>query len=384
MTAIATPPVSLLHHFAALKDPRSDHTKRHPLLDLIGLTLCAVIAGADAWTDVESYGRAKQEWLGTFLDLPHGIPSHDTLGRLFAALDPAAFQDCFLAWMHTIVNASGGKLIAIDGKALRRSFDTANGKSAIHLVSAWACDNHLLLGQQQVSEKSNEIAAIPELLKLLDLQGALVTIDAMGCQKDITRRITAGGGDYVLAVKDNQPTLHADVQQVFHDGLETDFAGLEHRSHRTTGRGHGRTETRHYHLVKVPPAVRRKHPGFAGLRTLGMVFSVRQVGAGEPTAETRFYISSLDLKITAFAEAVRGHWSVENNLHWVLDVAFQEDGSRLREDHGPANLGLVRRIALSLLKQAPTAKKVGIAGKRKQAGWDDDFLARVLLGRSAR
>jgi predicted transposase YbfD/YdcC len=384
MTAPAAPPVSLLHHFAAVEDPRTGQPTRHPLLDLIGLTLCAVIAGADAWTDIENYGRAKQDWLESFLDLPNGIPSHDTLGRVFAALDPATFQDAFLAWMHAVVNASDGKLIAIDGKALRRSFDTANGKSAIHLVSAWACDNHLLLGQQQVSEKSNEITAIPALLKLLDLQGALITIDAMGCQKEITRRITTAGGDYVLAVKDNQPTLHADVQQIFHAGLENDFAGLEHRAHRTTGRGHGRTETRHYHLVRVPKALARKHPGFAGLRTVGMVFSERQVGDGPATAETRFYISSLDLKVKAFAEAVRGHWSVENNLHWVLDVAFQEDASRVRKDHGPANLGLVRRIALSLLKQAPTAKKVGVACKRKTAGWNDDFLVRVLLSRPAR
>jgi predicted transposase YbfD/YdcC len=384
MPAPATTPVSLLHHFADLDDPRTGQPTRHPLLDLIGLTLCAVIAGADAWTDIENYGRAKQGWLETFLDLPNGIPSHDTLGRVFAALDPVAFQDAFLAWMHAVVNAARGKLVAIDGKALRRSFDTANGKSAIHLVSAWACENHLLLGQHQVSEKSNEITAIPELLKLLDLQGALVTIDAMGCQRDITRRITTAGGDYVLAVKENHPTLHAAVQQIFHDGLETDFTGLEHRAHRTTDRGHGRTETRHYHLVRVPEEFAGNHPGFAGLRTVGMVFSVRQVGDAEATAETRFYISSLDLKVKAFAEAVRGHWAVENNLHWVLDVAFREDESLVRKDHGPANLGPVRRIALSLLKQAPTAKKVGVACKRKTAGWNDAFLVRVLLGCSAR
>ena len=383
MTAPTAPPVSLLHHFADLDDPRTGLPTRHPLLGLIGLTLCAVLAGADAWTDVENYGRAKQDWLETFLDLPHGIPSHDTLGRVFAALDPAAFQEAFLAWMHAVVGASRGKLVAIDGKALRHSFDTANGKSAIHLVRAWASDNHLLLGQQQVADQSNEVAAIPALLKLLDLQGALVTIDAAGCQKGVTRQITAGGGDYVLAVKDNQPTLHADVHQVFLDGLEGDFAGRKHRYHRTTERGHGRTETRHYHLVQVPRSLAGKHPGFAGLRTLGMVFRERQVGEGPPTAETRFYISSLDLQVRAFAEAVRGHWSIENNLHGVLDVTFQEDASRVRKDHGPANLGLVRRIALSLLKRAPTAKKVGLACKRKQAGWNDDFLVQVLLGRSS-
>jgi predicted transposase YbfD/YdcC len=380
MTALATAPVSLLHHFADLTDPRSDHTKRHPLLDLIALTLCAVLSGAEGWTDVENYGHAKCDWLETFLELPHGIPSHDTLGRVFAALDPDAFQRCFLGWMHAVVGASRGKLVAIDGKALRRSLDAAKGKSAIHLVSAWACDNHLLLGQRAVADKSNEITAIPALLELLDLHGALVTIDAMGCQRQIAERIRDGGGDYVLALKENQPTLYADVQRLLLDGLEDDFAGLAHRAHRTAERGHGRTEERHYHQVVVPEELARAHAGFPGLRTVGMVYSERRVGDGEVVGETRFYISSLGLGVKVFAEAVRGHWSVENNLHWVLDVAFREDESRVRKDHGPENLGLVRRIALSLLKKAEGRKKCGIAAKRKQAGWDDDFLVEVLLG----
>jgi predicted transposase YbfD/YdcC len=380
MTATAPAPVSLLAHFADLDDPRSDHTKLHGLLDLIALTLCAVVSGADAWTDVETYGLQKQDWLEAFLDLPNGIPSHDTLGRVFAALDPAAFQRCFLGWMHAVVGASRGKLVAIDGKALRHSFDTARGKSAIHLVSAWASANHLLLGQQAVADKSNEITAIPELLKLLDLQGALVTIDAMGCQKQIAADIVAGGGDYVLAVKENQPTLYADVQRVFLDGLADDFAGLEHRYYHAAEQGHGRTEERHYHSVAVPEHLAAKHAEFAGLRSFGMVFSERQVGTGPMVCETRFYISSLRPQVQVFAGAVRGHWSVENHLHWVLDVAFQEDASRVRKDHGPENLGLVRRIALSLLKRAPTKKKVGIACKRKQAGWNDEFLVQVLIG----
>ncbi len=378
------PPVSLQHHFANLTDPRSDHTKHHPLLDLIGLTLCAVIAGADTWTDIARYGRAKIDWLATFLDLPHGIPSHDTLGRVFAALDPAAFRDCFLAWMHAVVGASRGKLVALDGKTLRHSFDTANGKSALHLVSAWACDNHLLLGQRAVDDKSNEITAFPELLKLLDLHGALVTIDAMGCQKTLTEKITARGGDYVLALKDNQPTLHEDVHQLFLAGLADDFAGLPHQERRTQGRGHGRTEARHYHLVRVPEALAQKHAEFVGLKTVGMVFSERQVGNAETTAETRYYISSLDLDVQAFADAVRGHWSIENNLHWVLDMTFQEDASRVRKDHGAENLGLFRRIALSLLERAEEGKRTSLAGKRKLAGWNDQFLQKVLLGRSAR
>jgi len=382
MTASANTPVSLLHHFADLGDPRSDHTKLHGLLDIIALTLCAVVSGAECWTDVETYGEEKFDWLGTFLDLPNGIPSHDTLGRVFASMDSAAFQECFLSWMYAVVGASKGKLIAIDGKTLRRSFDTAKGKSAIHLVSAWASDNHLLLGQQAVADKSNEITAIPALLKLLDLQGALVTIDAMGCQKRITEEIVASGADYVLAVKENQPTLHEDVQRVFMEALENDFADVAHRYHHTTEEGHGRTETRHYHLIDVPEELARKHSQFAGVRTLGMVFSQRQVGDGPEALETRFYISSMGLKVKAFAEAVRGHWSIENNLHWVLDVVFQEDASRLRKDHGPENLGLLRRIALSLLKKATTRKKVGIACKRKSAGWNNDFLVAVLLGKA--
>ena len=379
MTASAHTPVSLLHHFAKLDDPRTDHTKLHGLLDIIAITLCAVVSGCDHWTDIETYAEEKFDWLATFLDLPNGIPSHDTLGRVFAALNAAAFQECFLSWMHAVVGASNGKLIAIDGKTLRRSFDTAKGKNAIHLVSAWASENHLLLGQQAVADKSNEITAIPALLKLLDLQGALVTIDAMGCQKRITEEIIAGGADYVLAVKDNQPTLHEDVQRVFMEALENDFKGLPQRSHHTTEQAHGRTEERHYHLIEVPEELARKHSQFVGVRTLGMVFSQRKLGAGPEALETRFYISSMGLKVKAFAEAVRGHWSIENNLHWVLDVVFQEDASRLRKDHGPENLGLLRRIALSLLKRATLKKKVGIACKRKAAGWNNDFLVTVLL-----
>jgi predicted transposase YbfD/YdcC len=312
MATPAAPPLSLLHHFADLDDPRADHTKRHDLLDIVALTVCAVVSGADAWTEVETYGLQKQPWLETFLALPNGIPSHDTLGRVFAALDPAAFQRCFVGWMRAVVNASRGRLVAIDGKALRHSFDTARGKSALHLVSAWASANHLLLGQCAVDEKSNEITAIPELLKLLDLQGALVTIDAMGCQKRIAADIVAAGGDYVLAVKENQPGLYADVERVFLGGLEDDFAGLEHRYHHTAERGHGRTEERHYHVVAVPEELADAHAEFAGLRTIGMVFSERQVGDGPVAVETRFYISSLRPQVKAFAAAVRGHWGIEN------------------------------------------------------------------------
>lgn len=369
--------VSLRHCFADLQDFRREHCRLHSLWDIIALTICAVISGADSWVDVEQYGRDKLPWLRTFLGLAHGIPAHDTFGRVFARLDPAAFRQGFLNWVGALVEATAGRLVAIDGKTLRRSFDTAGGKGALHLISAWASENHLLLGQQAVDGKSNEITAIPELLRLLDLAGAIVTIDAMGCQKAIAAQVCEAGGDYVLALKDNQGTLLEDVRQLFIDGLDNDFAGVEHHSCRTTDDGHGRRESRHYHVVRVPEELAQRHPGWEGLRTLGMAFSERQVGDKEPTLEARFFISSLAPKVKAFARAVRGHWGVENALHWVLDVSFREDESRLRKDHGPENLALVRRLAASLLQRETTARG-GVASKRKHAGWNNDYLLHVL------
>jgi predicted transposase YbfD/YdcC len=372
-----TPKASIRQCFADLTDPRREHNRLHTLWDIIALTICAVVCGADSWVEVEQYGRRKRPWLETFLELPHGIPSHDTLGRVFALLDPAAFQQRFLAWVGALVEATAGRLVAIDGKALRHSFDTAAGKGALHLVSAWATANHLVLGQQAVDSKSNEITAIPELLKVLDLSGAVVTIDAMGCQKAIAAQIHAAGGEYVLALKDNQGTLYDDVQQLFLEGLEADFVGMGHRCWRTAERGHGRVESRHYHVLPVPKALAAAHPGWEGWRSLGMVFSERQVGDGEATCETRFFLSSLKAKVKTFAGAVRGHWGIENSLHWVLDVSFREDDSRLRKDHGPENMALLRRMAASLLQNEFKAKG-GVACKRKQAGWDDDYLLQVL------
>jgi predicted transposase YbfD/YdcC len=276
-----------------------------------------------------------------------------------------------------LVEATAGRVIAVDGKALRHSFDTADGKGPLHLVSAWATANRLLLGQQAVDSKSNEITAIPELLKILELAGAIVTIDALGCQKGIAAQILAAGADYVLAVKDNQPTLHDDVRQVFREGLENDFANCEHYYYRTVDEDHGRIETRHYHVVPVPEQLAERHPEWQGLRSLGMVFSERQVGCQEPSFETRFFINSLPPRVRTFARAVRSHWGIENVLHWVLDISFREDESRLRKDHGPENLGLIRRLAASLLHQE-TSAKVGTACKRKQAGWDNEYLLKVL------
>ena len=369
--------ISLQDCFSVVRDPRREHQRFHPLWDIIAITICAVVAGADCWPEVAAYGRCKEEWLASFLELPFGIPSHDTFARVFALLDPLSFQEGFKNWVQALVEATEGRVIAIDGKTLRHSFDHAKDKSALHLVGAWAAENNLILGQQAVDRKSNEITAIPKLLEMIDVSGAIVTIDAMGCQKEIAAKIVEKKGDYVLALKGNQENLHRDVKNLFLKALENDFEGLEHQSCRTTDSGHGREETRVYYVVEAPEDLVKRYPEWKGLKTLGLAISERQVGDATPTVEMRFYLSSLDAKVKTFARAVRGHWKIENQLHWVLDVSFHEDGSRLREGHAQENLALIRRMAVSLLQKETTAKQ-GVAGKRKKAGWDDDFLLKVL------
>jgi len=372
-----TPTVSIRQCFADVSDPRREHRRLHRLWDIIAITICAVVGNADSWVEVARYGVRKRAWLETFLELPNGIPSHDTFNRVFALLDPTALQQGFGHWMEALVEATAGRLVAIDGKTLRHSFDRADGKGPLHLVSAWASENRLVLGQYPVDSKSNEITAIPELIQMLDLSGAIVTIDAMGCQKEIAAGLDDAGADYVLALKGNQETLYADVQQVFLDGLEYDFAGLEHHEYQTVDDNHGRAETRTYHIVPAPKELKQRHADWQGLRSLGMEFSECQVGEQEATCETRFFISSLAPRVKTFARAVRGHWGIENSLHWVLDISFREDDSRLRKDHGPENLALLRRLAVSLLHQEDT-RKVGVACKRKEAGWDNNYLLEVL------
>ena len=382
----ATAAGGFLRFFCDLPDPRQGSVV-HRLHDMVVIAVLAVICGADGWVQVEQFGRAKFKWLGTFLDLPGGVPSHDTFGRVFAALDPAAFERCFVAWMSALVEVAGGKLVAIDGKALRRSFGHAWDRSGMaHLVSAFVTcgGNRLVFGQLAVDGKSNEITAIPRLLALLDLKGAVVTIDAIGCQRDIAGRIVAGGGDYALPVKDNQKGLLRKVKALLDEAVLAGFAGMTHGSYEEAGEGHGRVEARR---VWVTDEVRwlgkgllGKWPGLAG-GSLAVVERVRQdLGdpAGKVTTERAYYISSLGgTDARRFAGAVRGHWAVENNLHWQLDVSFAEDDRRIRNGHGAENFSRLCRIALNLLERDTTVK-AGVKTKRLNAGWDHDYLLRLI------
>lgn len=369
--------VSIRACFAEVPDPRREHLRLHNLWDIIAITILAVISGADSWVEVAKYGVSKFDFLTTFLELPNGIPSHDTFNRVFSLVKPAALQQGFVKWVQAIAETTLGRVVAIDGKTARHSYDKAAGKGPLHMVSAWASENRLLLGQQACDAKSNEITAIPELIKTLEISGAIVTIDAMGCQKEIAAVIRDADADYVLAVKDNQPTLHADIREVFAAGLDNGFAGLEHHSYCTEEQGHGRIETRVYHVVAVPADLAARHPEWQGLRSIGMVYSERQQGNKQPSIETRVFISSMPPRVKKFARAVRNHWGIETSLHWVLDVDFREDDSRLHKGHGQENMGLIRRLSASLLHNESTCK-AGIACKRKCAGWDDDYLLKVL------
>jgi len=334
-----------------------------------------VLSGCNSFVEIERYGKKKLEFFRQFLELPNGIPSHDTLSRVFAALKPEVFQACLIAWLDEFRQAGERDIIPIDGKTLRRTFQA--GKSALHSVSAWSTRHHLTLGQVAVAAKSNEIAAIPKLLELLDVQGAIVTIDAAGCQKNIAAQIVNAGGDYILALKGNHEHLYQNVQEVFTKHLESGRAEQGAGYCRIANRSHGRGEVRHCYALEAPQTLRGR-TDWAGLLTIVMVVGIRTI-AGVETADVRYYLSSLPAKARQLVEAIRAHWGIENGLHWVLDIAFDEDHCRVRKDHGPENLAMLNRLAISLLKQ-DKQNKVGIACKRKMCGWHDPYLLDILTG----
>jgi predicted transposase YbfD/YdcC len=370
--------------FATLEDPRVERTKWHSLEAIVTIALCGVICGADSWVEIEAFGQAKEAWFATVLELPHGIPSHDTFGRVFAALDPLQFEACFREWIAGVGRRLGLELdrgvVALDGKTLRRSHERGVGQRALHLVSAWAAEARVVLAQRAVRAKANELTALPAVLQLLALQGCIVTIDAMGCHASLAQAIVDKEADYVLALKDNQPRLSADVQALFADAQAADFAGLAHQTHRQVAGGHGRVEVRRAWTITDPAYLRYLDPQgtWPHLRSIGMVQAERRVGT-RVTHEVRYYLSSLEGAEAARAlnTAVRSHWGIENRLHWMLDVAFREDESRVRVGHAAHNLALLRRIALTLLQHEPTAR-CGIKAKRLKAGWDHRYLLKVL------
>jgi len=368
--------VRIQDHFANLTDPRRRKVL-YPLVNVVTIAVCAVICGADDFVAIAKFGRAKRNWLSQFLDLTDGIPSHDRFNAILAAIKPAEFETCLLSWITALHEITGGQLVAIDGKTLRRSFDAATSKSAIHMVSAWATANLITLGQVVVDEKSNEITAIPELLKIIEISGSLVTIDAMGCQTEIAQTILDAEADYVLAVKKNQPTLYDGISWHFLTQHEEDFAQVRVSRHQTHEKAHGREETRSYYVCSVPRDLpdRKRWPKLAAI---GWTIN-DTVRDGKRCHEMRYYIMSRKLSAKQFAAAVRGHWSIENRLHWQLDVSFGEDQSRLRRGHADVNFSSLRRTALSLLKNNQTVK-VGVKNKRLTAGWDDTYLQQVLLG----
>ena len=367
---------TILECFSTLTDPRLNRRKRHLLEDIVVLAICGVLSGADDWVGIAAFGQAKYHWFKQFLSLPHGIPSHDTFGRVLALILPDEFQACFTRWIQAVALNTQGQVIPIDGKTLRRSHDRRRGQSAIHMVSAWASANRLVLGQLKTEAKSNEITAIPELLQVLDISGCIITIDAMGCQKRIADLIIQKEADYVLALKANHEHLFQEVtallaQKAVPDGQEPAFDYLE-----TKTKDHGRLEIRRYGVTDELSTL--KHTaGWKDIRLIGMVESER-TARGKTTVERRYYVGSLEKDVALFAKAVRGHWGIENSVHWVLDMAFREDESRVRKGHGPENLAVLRHIALNLLRDDST--RLGIKNKRLKAGWSTEYLTHLLWG----
>lgn len=376
-------PLSLVHLFKTLSDPRVVGRCEHDLGDVLVIALCCLLCGGDTFNDMEEFGQTRQAWFKTFLALRHGIPRHDTFNRVFAALKPEAFLDCFRRWTQSVRQTIAGEIVAVDGKALRRA--GAKGQSPRYIVNAWASANRLVLGQLKVADKSNEITAVPHLLRALELAGCIVTVDAMGCQKKIAQEIIEADADYVLALKGNQETAFDEVKRFLDDAVAQAATPAPPGSAvrrpqlefvETVEKDHGRLEIRRYWLSADLDwfADRDK---WAGLRTVGLVESVRQEGAAAPTTERRYYLNSLGPGVARFARAVRDHWGVENQVHWVLDVQMNEDQSRARTGHAPENLATLRRLALNLLRRDQT-KSRGIKGKRLSAAWSHDYLLQLL------
>lgn len=371
---VTTNDKGLIGCLGVIKDPRVDRTKRHPLVSVLFIGICSVLCGAETWEEMEDFGHERKKWLEQYVELPHGIPSHDTFGRVFAQIDSKAFQESFLGWVRLVNLKMEGRIISIDGKTLRRSHDKAKGRKALHLVSAWASANHLVLGQVKTDDKSNEITAIPELLKLLDLCGSIVTVDAMGTQKEIAEEIQNKKGDYVMALKGNHELLHDEVKAYWQD---PQLPNSEYQSFETADKGHGRMEVRRYRISDRIEWLTPKAE-WKGLKTIGVVESERIIGE-QKTIEQRYYLSSLKADAQEFARAVREHWGIENQLHWSLDVSFREDQCRVRIQKAAENFALLRRMALHILKQDKTQNK-SINRKRLLAAMNLDYLGLLLGG----
>jgi len=369
--------VSIVEHFSDLTDPRRGRVT-YPLIDIIVIGICGVIAGADDFVAIAEYARIKKKWLSRFLDLKNGVPSHDRFNAVLAAIKPAEFEKCLLGWITALHELTDGQIVAIDGKTLRRSFDRSSGKAALHMVGAWATANQISLGQVATDAKSNEIAAIPQLLEMLEIKGCLVTIDAAGCQTKIADKIVEAGADYVLAVKGNQPKLYKGIVDWFENRLTEEASGSKVRSRSSEEKSHGRETVREYHICKVPKDLPDKDR-WRNLKAIGMVVN-HTVRDGKESIVARYYILSNFVDAKRFADAVRGHWKVENHLHWQLDVTFGEDLCRIRKGHADRNFSIIRKTALSLLKNNSTSK-VGVKNKRLTAALDDDYLQQVLMGK---
>ena len=366
---------SIHEYFSELPDPRAEPRTRHLLIDILTISLLAIVGGAEGFNDIELFGRMKEEWLRGFLELPNGIPSHDTINRVFSMLSPEAFNKCFIAWTQALAKKLKG-VVAIDGKTLRRSFGSTSKTTALHVVSLWSAENDLVMGQIRTATKSNEITAIPKLLEMLDITGCTVTIDAMGCQKEIARKVLDRGANYVFGLKGNQENTFDAVKYLFDWEEKNGYSGVFHRGYETIEKDHGRIEKRTVHTISNLDGIEgfEKWPG---LRSLAMVISTREIMGQSPTTERRYYLSSLEGNAETMSMAIRSHWGIENKLHWVLDMNFREDYARNRTDHSAENMAILRHMALNLLKKE-NSSKTSLRGKRLKASWSDDYILTLL------